>query len=527
MHSSDPAQPTPERKARWKACPICGDSIYISETRPVRWFTGQEAARPDEGDDVVLRLIQRQPGSTLALPRDGAEVLEQGQDMPWYFAAEVMDYARIMKGSEDYMVEEHLREIEELKELEREDELMFGEDNQWTRRAVNSVNEAIERLKGLGNPPNTPSQPVERKTRRPPIEFKTDKDATPDFFDIHQANKAGQSISRSPMPIHSDPSSSGRETSTGPSSHGSCVGTIPNGKARAPSQSSLPVRPGHSMTRPSRPEAPFFFYEALLHHYLAPLDIRSLKAAFGDYALLPSTILPRVEHVSTGHIMDDELRRRAKYLSHLPHGCEVAFLECSWTDVVPAHVLETFSGEIERRRKKNREKAIREEKDRARAEKDEDDRRWATTRRRRPMLAEDGASDVDFRPLPESQLPELPGMSSSPPWTANGAQDGSAFASLASPSSSPAAVKTVWGTRIVPVSQDGIPLDAVEPEAPEGDGWLANWEDDAVQGEASALVTNEQIAEDGLARQAMTGGAGKKRKGKKITLMTTNGRRGA
>ena len=44
----------------------------MSEIRPVRWFSGQEGEPPHEGADVVLRLIARQSGSTLALPRDGA-----------------------------------------------------------------------------------------------------------------------------------------------------------------------------------------------------------------------------------------------------------------------------------------------------------------------------------------------------------------------------------------------------------------------------------------------------------------------
>jgi hypothetical protein len=41
MHSTDDSTPMPEKKARWKKCPICWDSVYISETRPVRWYTGQ------------------------------------------------------------------------------------------------------------------------------------------------------------------------------------------------------------------------------------------------------------------------------------------------------------------------------------------------------------------------------------------------------------------------------------------------------------------------------------------------------
>lgn len=46
----------------------------------MRWYTGQEGTPPREGDDVVLRLVMRQPGSTLALPRDGADALNKVSD---------------------------------------------------------------------------------------------------------------------------------------------------------------------------------------------------------------------------------------------------------------------------------------------------------------------------------------------------------------------------------------------------------------------------------------------------------------
>ena len=77
-----------------------------------------------------------------------------------------------------------------------------------------------------------------------------------------------------------------------------------------------------------------------------------------------ATILPRVEHISTGHIVDDDLRKRVKYLGHLPYGCEVNFLECDWRDVVVPEILARFRTETGRRRKRNRDKEAREEKDR-------------------------------------------------------------------------------------------------------------------------------------------------------------------
>ena len=549
MHSSDDTNPIPEKKARWKKCPICWDSVYISETRPVRWFTGQEGERPQEGADVVLRLIMRQPGSTLALPRDGAESLDKADDIPWYFAAEVMDYARVMKGSDEYMTGQYDEEIEALQQQEKEDELMFGEETQWTKKAASSILEAKEKVKGIGNPPSAPKQPSERKPRRPLIDFVNSSDGTniPEFYSIHHATKSGQSLSNTssspswPGPFL-NPSSTATSTAQSNESVFPASSSIESqssaaSRSQAPASSAERVSPFHFRDRSSATshhshnDSPLFFYEALMHYYLSPLDIRILKAAFGDYSSFPTTILPRVERVSTGHIVDDELRRRAKYLAHLPQGCEVGFLECNWTDVVGPEVLEGFAAEIERRRKKNREKEFREEKERMRAEKEEDDKRWAAARRRRPTPSHDVISESDFQPLPDTTAIDLAAASSSPPWASTRTQGGSGFASLASPSTSPATSKTVWGTTmIVPMSPD-MPAVAdeheYEHEPLENDGWLQDWERDLLQEDDLVAQVEASSLGPSSSHQGTPSASNKKKKGKKITLMSTNVRRGA
>lgn len=546
MHSTDDTNPIPEKKARWKKCPICWDSVYISETRPVRWFQGQEGETPREGGDVVLRLITRQPGSILALPRDGAESLERVEDIPWYFAAEVMDYARVMKGSEDYMSAQHDGEIEELQVQEKEDELMFGEETQWTKKAVSAILDAKERVKGIGNPPSPPQQPTEKKPKRPPIKIYEDDADIPDFHSIQHAVKSGQSSSEGVI----TPQSQSSESSLDGPTNG--LRTEPSGNLSPdlkPSSTyrSLPQPSGieqvslnHSRAKSevsshqSLNDTPFFFYESLLHYYLSPLDIRILKAAFGDFVSFPSTILPRVERVSTGHIVDDELRRRAKYLAHLPHGCEVGFLECNWTDIVAPEVLQGFSADVERRRTKNREKEVREEKERVRAEKEEDDKRWAIARRKRSDSSRGTMSEAEFQPLPRVdegcdalQTVGLGSDSSSPPWSSSRGHRGSAFASLASPSTSPNASRTVWGTTAIVPTSPGLPAVLREYEPSDNDGWLQNWERDLLQEDDLVAQVSALCMAEGSPQAGPTGASSKKRKGKKITLMTTNARRGA
>jgi hypothetical protein len=286
------------------------------------------------------------------------------------------------------------------------------------------------------------------------------------------------------------------------------------------------------------PEQPFYFYQALPHFYLSPLDIRILKSEYGDFSSFPPAILPRVEHISTGHLVDDDLRKRAKYLGHLPYGCEVHFLECDWTDLVSPAVLATFSKEIGLRQNRNREKEAREEKERIRAEREDDDKRWATARRKRSSFTDEQPfSANDFRPLgPGGWSDSVPGESSGqdghpdmewgfsstspPPPSASQSR----FIALASPSTSPSAPRTVWGTAAVgPNATPPHSTPRYEFQNTRDDGWLQGWEKNMV-GE-KGLVSQAFALEDGGGGGG--GGAGKKKKKQKITLMSTNARRGA
>jgi hypothetical protein len=535
MHSTDDSNPAPEKRARWKKCPICEDSIYISETKPVRWFVGQQASMLQEGGDVLLKLLARDPGSTLALPRDVGERREPLDDIPWYHTVEIMDYARFMKGGEDYMILQYDAEIKELEVQEKEDELMFGDDTTWTKKAVAAINDSKAKLNGMGNPPDAPTEPTERRISRPPINF----EPTEDVPEMYMLRPTSTTLVWRSKPPSSTAAAAGQSVTPG----------IPTNKAHAdhPPQLLTNVK----ITHPQEPEptqqqtnagpqnilnarpsgGPFFFYNVLPNFYLSPLDIRILKAAFGPFSSFPSTILPRVEHISTGHIVDDEIRKRAKYLAHLPYGCEVSFLECDWTDVIAPNVLAQFTSDIERRRKRHHEKEAREERDRVRAEKEEEEKRYAAARRRRPSGLEKSFSETDFQPLAQADgafggsPSNSHAISMTPPW-GGATRTHSSFATLGSPGTSPEAPRTVWGTAVIPPSSPPMIATPQETATPD-DGWLQGWEKDLLDNGDPIAMIEANISGEGSSRSG-TGVSGKhKKKNKKITLMSTNARRGA
>lgn len=434
MNSTNDDEPSPRKEARWKKCPICEDSFRLSEVKPVRFYAGQENPLPRPGEDVVLRLMVRDSGSTLALPNEGGQdVVNLGEDIPWHFAANVMDYARVMKGTNDYVVGQYEREMTDLRDQALADEMQFGqEDGGWTQRAVKAINTAVDKIR------DEPSEEL--------------------------------------------------------------------------------LQPGNTLKAKQPASQKFYFYTAPPHLYLSPLDIRIFKTKFGDFSNFPSTLLPRVDHITTGHVVDDALRKRVRYLGHLPHGCVVSFLECDWTDIVPTDVLETFSDDLERRRKSHQDKAAQEERERLQAERLEASAIGRSARRHFDQTNQD-----KFEPTPTMNSEDFQPLGAvegtSPPNPRPG------FSQLADMSTSPSTSKTVWGTRAIPASPQLGPVP--ERERDVNDGWL---KDDQFLDAAEIAMQMEALSIEpthaGPSNGPNSGSNSKKKKKQKITLMSTGGRRG-
>ncbi|TQV93905.1 hypothetical protein V2A60_003937 [Cordyceps javanica] len=417
---------------KWKKCPLCEDSVYMQEVRPVRFYSGQESSLPRPGDDVVLRLMARKSNSTLALPREGgAEVINASDDIPWHFAANVLDYARVMKGTKEYMNEQYEDEVAALVKQEKEDKDLFGQDEAWTQRAIRAVKSLQERIDNL--------------------------------TDVAAATSLTNRVSGKPMS-----------------------------------------------------DSDFYFYSAPPHLYLSPLDIRILKTKYGSFSSFPSSLLPTVEHISTGHLVDDALRKRAKYLGHLPQGCIISFLECDWTDIVPEETLSTFVSDIAKRRKRNKDKAAQEERERVDAERVE---AAALHSSAGILIPHYGIEEARPLRMDMSEFQPLNGESSATP-----PEDRIGFNTLASMSTSPTAERTVWGTVAVPASPE---MGAAHIESKD-DGWL-NETELLSNAELSMQLDAIHIAEQEEGANPENGGStggGKRKKKQKITLMSTGGRRG-
>ncbi|KAJ3058312.1 hypothetical protein HK102_010576, partial [Quaeritorhiza haematococci] len=109
----------------------------------------------------------------------------------------------------------------------------------------------------------------------------------------------------------------------------------------------------------------YYFYQAAdgQHFYMHPLDIKIMKYEFDEYAKFPDRIEVDVISVRESTV-DEDLRKRCKYLGHLPLSCDVSFCEVDLKGIVSDATLMAFEKELNQRLQRHATKERKEEQER-------------------------------------------------------------------------------------------------------------------------------------------------------------------
>ncbi|GAA5868539.1 hypothetical protein JCM8547_003179 [Rhodosporidiobolus lusitaniae] len=346
------------------------------------------------GERLTLRLIRRPQLTTLALPRSSTWPSDTVPPLraPWQFSPDALAYAKFMLGEPSYLRDELLSQRAELERELASLRRFKGTDEElgtvFVVEALRKIDEQVAKTELLKT---TPVMTARKKARRELEEIEEER------VEEEKARSAAPALaaplappvppvdsSSSPLELLSARSPSGGSTplsSTAlpftPSSSSSTSSDPPPSAPPAfpsspPSSSKRSPHPRRNVlpTLPSPETDPsYFFYQASSGQpiFLSPLDIKALKSHFGTYAAMPDTITVSVEGADEGS-MNDELRRRCKWLSHLPRGSDVVFVEADLSGIVPRKALEPFAQALKSRRQKRRDKARKEENARKRSE---------------------------------------------------------------------------------------------------------------------------------------------------------------
>ena len=426
---------------KWVKCPICLDSVSEWQLKAVKWL--DEANSQDEPDDVMegsssstsadhnmpdaqrpgfslrMRLIQRPQITTLALPRSStwpSDLLPPHQ-APFHFLPDVLLYAKFMLATPSDLVQELTKDLDDLA-LERRLLMGMGDElgTVFIDTADAKVRRQIEKAAALDTPFLRETVDTARHVAQQLVEHsncnrqrREDKvPATIGPEEVPQAYLAAQ---------------------------GSGYATPQRDVAATP-QSSRNPRQRRNLNPPPPSSSSYYYYQATNGHliFLHPLDIRILLAHFQSYPSFPDEITIRVESYTESTVNDD-LRKRCKYLAHLPEGADVIFVEADLTNVVGPEGIKAFEGPLRLRRTKRKDKGRRDDKARVRAEEREKERlaqTWSRFGERPSTFQSVPAVPFDGTPAPiRGQTPEETEQDTPAPQTVPGAWGARSFASAA------------------------------------------------------------------------------------------------
>ncbi|CAG8512164.1 10402_t:CDS:10 [Paraglomus occultum] len=370
---------------KWRKCPICWDAIYARDLKSVRFWIVEDLKRlgnskPAESA-ITMRLIYRSMSSTIALPRTSTWSSRENdsatESLPWHFTPNALAFAKMMLASADYMKTEYHRDLRELDEiLEEARHLNYQEEIPFIEMAIVTVQDQLDLLQ---KPTLASATELEKRTHSltestkvknvaEELEIEGGLGYWDDMKSVVRSTKAGgkvqETFSNEDYGNYSLQSPNSRIQMTNTVSEDDIPAYLPDEfreNAHIATQESLhePTdNPAATKANVGNTRDPVYhFYQAGdgQHVYLHPLDIRLLKHEFGSFENFPNTITLPVVGVQES-TMTEDLRKRFKYLNHLPLSCDVTFIEADLTDIVSTATLQAFKKELDQRERRRKEK---------------------------------------------------------------------------------------------------------------------------------------------------------------------------
>lgn len=253
----------------------------------------------------------------------------------------------------------------------------------------------------------------------------------------------------------------------------------------------------------------YFYYQtgfnASSTYVLSPLDMKVLKTNNdNNYTHLPSSIVAKIENIRYEELAPESSITKYKYLSHLPLGTTIGFLECNWSqnEFISPETWQMYKNDLLKRTKNSSKKFRKEEKDRKRAMNEEEIKT-------RNFFERENNGSSELNDYYDSQIERGNFGSLSiidhrelPPLSSENVLEPSHNNEISSDSSVGEYQTTIWGTKIP------------KAEIMNGDSDSDDWDATEMIRKAKEEI-NRQETDKGK-------GKGKQKKKKKLVLLSSN-----
>ncbi|XP_060787167.1 RING finger protein 10 [Neoarius graeffei] len=325
----------------WSKCPICYEAVHSADLKSV---VAMETRQYMPGDVITMRLMRREKGVLVALPSSQWVKVEE----PIRFGdVRLSSYSKLLLASQDQVLglleEERAALKAQLKQEQDDPQACFIQsallqlqerENSLLKRNVpdkGSVEGVDMRKLSLTDSAVTEVVEVNKLASSKPVllyasAFDDEIQETTD-----ELPEAVQEAEQEVTEVADQVSGPGEETLT---------------NEAGPQQN-------------SQPGPYYYFYQAEdgQQMFLHPVNVRCLLREYGSLENSPQSISATVAEIE-GHTVNEDVRRRHRYLSHLPLTCEFSICELNLQPpVVSKETLDSFSDDLERRRRMRQKKA--------------------------------------------------------------------------------------------------------------------------------------------------------------------------
>ncbi|XP_029019527.1 RING finger protein 10 isoform X2 [Betta splendens] len=340
----------------WSKCPICHEAVHTADLKSV---VAMETRQYAVGDVITMRLMQREKGSLVALPSSHWVKVEE----PVRFGdMGLSPYSKLLLTS----VEQVLALVEEEKavlhtQLGLEDEaqgcfiqsalcLLQEQEETLLKQQKENAAHGLDLSSLTLEGPSSPVKEVVTNVTcaKPVLQYSS-------AFDDQVVELQEETTAELPE-IAEDILQ--------------CVlEEPPEGMLDAAPKPQLDGKTPANQPQSGRPSASvahgpyYYFYQAddCQQMFLHPLNVRCLLREYGSLEASPDVITATVVEI-VGHTVTEEIRRRHRYLAHLPLTCEFSICELALKPpILTQETLDTFADDLEKR-KHLRQKKLRDEK---------------------------------------------------------------------------------------------------------------------------------------------------------------------